>query len=85
MMLSIRPLALEADQHDPATDPRGYEAFIDAATFVQTLEERQGMKIACPEEIAYRMGFITRAQLIALAHDLAKSGYGEYLVRMVDG
>ena len=41
---------------------------IDAATFVQTLEERQGMKIACPEEIAYRMGFIDRARLIELAN-----------------
>jgi glucose-1-phosphate thymidylyltransferase len=42
------------------------------------------MKIACPEEIAYRMGFITRTQLLDLAHSLTKSGYGEYLRRLVD-
>jgi glucose-1-phosphate thymidylyltransferase len=60
------------------------DSLIDAATFVQTLEERQGMKIACPEEIAYRMGFITRAQLVELAQGLSKSGYGDYLIRMID-
>jgi glucose-1-phosphate thymidylyltransferase len=60
------------------------ESLIDAATFVQTLEERQGMKIACPEEIAYRMGFITRAQLVELAQGLSKSGYGDYLIRMIE-
>jgi len=60
------------------------ESLIDAATFVQTLEERQGMKIACPEEIAYRMGFITRTQLVELAQGLSKSGYGDYLVRMIE-
>jgi len=48
-------------------DTGTFESLIDAATFVHTLEERQGMKIACPEEIAYRMGFITRAQLVELA------------------
>lgn len=60
-------------------DTGTFEALIDAATFVHTLEERQGMKIACPEEIAYRMGFITRAQLLTLADALDKSGYGQYL------
>jgi glucose-1-phosphate thymidylyltransferase len=65
-------------------DTGTFDSLIDAATFVQTLEERQDMKIACPEEIAYRMGFITRAQLVALAGGLAKSGYGDYLLRLVD-
>jgi glucose-1-phosphate thymidylyltransferase len=65
-------------------DTGTFESLIDAATFVQTLEERQGMKIACPEEIAYRMGFITRAQLVVLAEGLSKSGYGDYLIRLVD-
>jgi glucose-1-phosphate thymidylyltransferase len=65
-------------------DTGTFESLIDAATFVQTLEERQGMKIACPEEIAYRMGFITRTQLVELARSLSKSGYGDYLMRMVD-
>ncbi|MFZ8321271.1 glucose-1-phosphate thymidylyltransferase, partial [Staphylococcus aureus] len=52
---------------------------IDAGTFVQTLEKRQGMKIACLEEVAFRLGFIDRDQLVALAHPLEKSGYGKYL------
>jgi glucose-1-phosphate thymidylyltransferase len=65
-------------------DTGTFESLIDAAAFVQTLEERQGMKIACPEEIAYRNGFIGRAQLLALAAGLKKSGYGEYLLRLAD-
>ena len=65
-------------------DTGTFESLIDAASFVQTLEQRQGMKIACPEEIAYRMGFITRTQLLDLAHSLMKSGYGEYLKRLVN-
>ena len=66
-------------------DTGTFASLIDAASFVQTLEQRQGMKVACPEEIAYRMGFITRAQLVELAHSLLKSGYGEYLTRLLDG
>jgi glucose-1-phosphate thymidylyltransferase len=65
-------------------DTGTFDALIDAGTFVHTLEERQGMKIACPEEVAYRMGFITRDELIALAQTLSKSGYGEYLLRVLD-
>ena len=57
---------------------------VQAAEYVRVIEERQGMKIACPEEIAYRMGFITRAQLIELAKSLSKSGYGDYLIHVVD-
>jgi glucose-1-phosphate thymidylyltransferase len=60
-------------------DTGTFDALIDAGTFVHTLEERQGMKIACPEEIAYRMGFITRDALLRLADTLDKSGYGAYL------
>ena len=60
-------------------DTGTFDALIDAATFVHTLEQRQGMKIACPEEVAYRMGFITRDQLIKLAQTLDKSGYCAYL------
>lgn len=55
------------------------ESLIDAGTFVQTLEKRQGMKVACLEEIAFRQGFIDRNQLLALIQPLEKSGYGEYL------
>jgi glucose-1-phosphate thymidylyltransferase len=60
-------------------DTGTFDALIDAGTFVHTLEERQGMKIACPEEVAYHMGFITREELLKLADALDKSGYGQYL------
>jgi glucose-1-phosphate thymidylyltransferase len=59
------------------------ESLIDAASFVQTLEARQGMKIACLEEVAFRQGFIDRDQVIALAKPLEKSGYGRYLIDIV--
>ena len=49
---------------------------------IAVIERRQGLKVACPEEIAYRMGYITPAQLEALAKPLAKNGYGEYLLRI---
>jgi glucose-1-phosphate thymidylyltransferase len=65
-------------------DTGTFESLIDAATFVQTLEERQGIKIACPEEIAFRRGFITRERLVELAGGLRKSGYGDYLMRIVE-
>jgi glucose-1-phosphate thymidylyltransferase len=65
-------------------DTGTFESLLDAATFVHTLEERQGMKIACPEEIAYRMGLIDRAHLLAVANSLQKSGYGEYLRRIIE-
>ena len=65
-------------------DTGTFSSLIEAASFVQTLEQRQGMKICCPEEIAYRMGFITQAQLVELSHSYSKSGYGEYLVRLAE-
>jgi glucose-1-phosphate thymidylyltransferase len=65
-------------------DTGTFDALIDAGTFVHTLEQRQGMKIACPEEIAYRMGFITRHDLLKLAASLEKSGYGQYLRDLAD-
>jgi glucose-1-phosphate thymidylyltransferase len=65
-------------------DTGTFASLIDAAGFVQTLEERQGMKIACPEEIAYRMRFINRARLLELAESLKKSGYGDYLTSLAD-
>ncbi len=64
-------------------DTGTFESLIEAGNFVQTLEKRQGMKIACPEEIAYRMGYITREQVGAIAKSLAKSGYGNYLLRIL--
>lgn len=59
------------------------DSLLDAANFVATLEKRQGFKIACPEEVAYRMGFIDAAQLEKLAGALGKSAYGQYLNRLV--
>jgi glucose-1-phosphate thymidylyltransferase len=60
-------------------DTGTFESLIDAGSFVQTLETRQGMKVACLEEIAFRQGFIDRNQLMSLAKPLEKSGYGAYL------
>lgn len=65
-------------------DTGTHDALMDASLFIQTLEARQGLKIACPEEIAFRKGFIDRAQLAALAQPLMRSGYGEYLRRVLD-
>jgi glucose-1-phosphate thymidylyltransferase len=65
-------------------DTGTHESLIEASTFIQTIERRQGFKIACPEEIAYREGFIDLAQLARLAEPLAKSEYGRYLQRLVD-
>jgi glucose-1-phosphate thymidylyltransferase len=64
-------------------DTGTFESLIDAASFVQTLEMRQGMKVACLEEIAFLLGFIDRAQVMVLAKSLEKSGYGSYLADVV--
>jgi glucose-1-phosphate thymidylyltransferase len=64
-------------------DTGTHETLLEASQFIETIERRQGLKIACPEEAAYRMGYIDAAQLRALAEPLAKSGYGEYLLRVV--
>jgi glucose-1-phosphate thymidylyltransferase len=60
-------------------DTGTHASLLDAANFVETIEARQGLKVCCPEEIAFRQGFIDRAQLGTLAQGLGKSGYGEYL------
>jgi glucose-1-phosphate thymidylyltransferase len=64
-------------------DTGTHDSLLEAAMFVHTIERRQGLNIACPEEIAYRQGFIDAARLEALARPIAKSGYGEYLLALL--
>jgi glucose-1-phosphate thymidylyltransferase len=65
-------------------DTGTHESLIEAAVFIETIEKRQGLKIACPEEIAYRLGWIDAAQLEKLLTRVAKSGYGKYLRSVLD-
>ena len=64
-------------------DTGTHETLLEASHFIETIERRQGLKIACPEEVAFRKGFIGAAALRALAEPLSKSGYGEYLLRVL--
>jgi glucose-1-phosphate thymidylyltransferase len=64
-------------------DTGTHDSLFDAAMFIQTIERRQGVKIACPEEIAYRCGYITGAELESLAKPVCKSGYGQYLLSVL--
>ncbi|MBL0602039.1 glucose-1-phosphate thymidylyltransferase RfbA [Aeromonas dhakensis] len=64
-------------------DTGTHQSLIEASNFIQTIETRQGLKVACPEEIAYRKKFIDKEQVLRLAKTLSKNGYGQYLLRMV--
>jgi glucose-1-phosphate thymidylyltransferase len=87
----LNRLYLEQNQLSVEIMGRGYawldtgthESLIEASNFIQTIEHRQGLKVCCPEEIAYFKGYITAEQLQRLAQPLAKSAYGEYLLRLL--
>ena len=64
-------------------DTGTHQSLLDAGNFIRVIEERQGLKIACLEEIAYRLGYIAADEVLALAAPLAKSGYSAYLQTMV--
>ena len=88
---AVNQAYLDMGQLDVQIMQRGYawldtgthDSLLDAGQFIATLERRQGLKIACPEEIAWRNGFIDSAQLEKLAQPLAKNGYGQYLQRLL--
>jgi glucose-1-phosphate thymidylyltransferase len=64
-------------------DTGTHDSLFEAGLFIQTIERRQGLKIACPEEIAFRYGYITAEQVEALAQPVRKSGYGQYLLSLL--
>ena len=66
-------------------DTGTHESLLQASCFVQTVEERQGLKISCPEEIAYRKGWINKEDVMKIADPLRKNGYGQYLLNLLDG
>ena len=65
-------------------DTGTHDSLLEASNFIHTLEHRQGLKVACPEEIAYRLGYIDEAQLRALAEKIKKGTYGQYLLRLLE-
>ena len=65
-------------------DTGTHESLLEASTFISTIEKRQNLKVACLEEISYRMGYITKEQLIELAQPLKKNQYGQYLLRLAE-
>jgi glucose-1-phosphate thymidylyltransferase len=65
-------------------DTGTHEALLQASTFIQAIEQRQGLKVACLEEVAYNMGYISREDVSRLARKLDKNAYGQYLLRLVE-
>ena len=88
---TVNQIYLESGKLDVQVMGRGYawldtgthDSLLEASVFIQTLEKRQGLKIACPEEIAYRQGYITAEQIEKLAQPLVKNGYGQYLLSLL--
>jgi glucose-1-phosphate thymidylyltransferase len=66
-------------------DTGSHDSLLEAGSFIRTIEQRQGLQVGGPEEIAWRMGFIDNAQLAALAQQLAKTSYGGYLIKLLEG
>ena len=64
-------------------DTGTHDSLLEAASFIATLQKRQGLQVACPEEIAFRQGWINAEQLAALADPLKKNGYGQYLLNLL--
>ncbi|HEY1464632.1 MAG TPA: glucose-1-phosphate thymidylyltransferase, partial [Terriglobales bacterium] len=64
-------------------DTGTHDALMDAQLFIQTIERRQGLKIACPEEIAYRYGYINSEQLEKIGNSMKNNGYGTYLLQLL--
>lgn len=83
---------LQQDQLSVKVMRRGYasldtgthESMLEASQFIETIQRRQGQKIACPEDVAWRLGWISNAQLFALAEPMRKNGYGHYLLGLLD-
>jgi len=65
-------------------DTGTHESLLEASTFIETIENRQGLKVACIEEIAFEQGYINKEQLVGLAQPLAKSQYGQYLLNRAE-
>ena len=65
-------------------DTGTHDSLLDAGQFIATLEKRQGLKVACPEEIAYRSGWISAEQVQKLAQPMLKNGYGQYLLKVIN-
>jgi glucose-1-phosphate thymidylyltransferase len=65
-------------------DTGTHESLLEASNFIQTLEHRQGLKVACLEEIAYKNGYISKEKLIMLTRNLNKTGYGKYLEKLIE-
>jgi glucose-1-phosphate thymidylyltransferase len=88
----VNKLYLQQKQLDVVVMGRGHawldtgthESLLEAAMFIETIERRQGLKIACPEEIAYRKGYISADALAAIGHAMRKNGYGQYLLRLLE-
>ena len=88
----VNKVYLEAGKLAVEVLPRGtawldtgtFDSLADATSFVRTVESRQGLKVGCPEEVAWRMGFLSDAELAERAEPLRKSGYGEYLLEIIE-